>query len=432
MRPDRQTPLTAHAEDTTHGRAAGQEHCPQGNTKNWRPQRGGSAQLCPGKAAQAVCLPHPASSPAAAAARPCPPHSHTAAPRGAAHGPPPPAPARALPAHAQAAHSAHTPLRARWFLPGPGVPPSRPPGGWFLPGPIISALPNSRLPPLRENTRPTIWRLTKQLQRRLPQSAALRFPPRRLAHGRSPSAPSPCAGPGPAALPLLPPRLRTDRPSRPPRRPPGFTHVVGAAERGWQTSRSASAPDAAAGLMAAVPPALLPPAPASGVRGRASGRWRGRAARGGGYPALGTGLLPPPGTAHSWGAAQVAVRLRARRSAPRARQLPSPLGTNNAASPQRCADGGGGRGKGREGARHRPAPPLPPPLLPPPGGACAAAPPVPAPPWRSAARGLAEAPGGTGREAAALRLRGRVGNSRPTAAGRTRAGGTGAPQRRGI
>lgn len=129
--------------------------------------------------------------------------------------------------------AARTHPSARWFLPGPGVPPSRPPGGWFLPGPIISALPNSRLPPLRENTRPTIWRLTKQLQRRLPQSAALRFPPRRLAHGRSSSAPSPCAEPGLAARPpSFPSRLRTDRPARPPRRPPGFTHVVGAAERG--------------------------------------------------------------------------------------------------------------------------------------------------------------------------------------------------------
>lgn len=73
-----------------------------------------------------------------------------------------------------------------------------------------------------------------------------------------------------------------------------------------------------------------------------------------------------------------------RRSAPGAERLPSPLGTNNAASPQRCADGGegrrergreGGRGKGREGARHRPDPPLLPP--PPPGGACA---PLPARP----------------------------------------------------
>lgn len=73
-----------------------------------------------------------------------------------------------------------------------------------------------------------------------------------------------------------------------------------------------------------------------------------------------------------------------RRSAPGAERLPSPLGTNNAASPQRCADGGegrrergreGGRGKGREGARHRPDPPLL--LPPPPGGACA---PLPARP----------------------------------------------------
>lgn len=62
-------------------------------------------------------------------------------------------------------------------------------------------------------------------------------------------------------------------------------------------------------------------------------------------------------------------------------------------------------------------------------GPCAAAPPVSAPPWRSAARGLVEASGSTGREAAALRLRGRVGKARPGAAGSTRVGGTRAPQR---
>ncbi|XP_062490166.1 uncharacterized protein LOC134171705 [Pezoporus occidentalis] len=147
-------------------------------------------------------------------------------------------PARALPAHAQGASTALTPLRANGSCPAPAFPPAGPPEDGSCPSPSSPALPSSHLPPLRENTRPTIWRLTKHLERRpapdcrAPLSPAQ--PPRPPASplGRlSPTAavPSPPCPPLPSAG-LLSPRDGTYRlpaPQPPPARrppPPAWLH----------------------------------------------------------------------------------------------------------------------------------------------------------------------------------------------------------------
>lgn len=77
----------------------------------------------------------------------------------------------------------------------------------------------------------------------------------------------------------------------------GNVYAVGAAEERLTDLPLRRCGRRSAGLMAEAPP-VLPLGPASGSRGRASGRYEGRAARGG-HPALGAGLLLPPGAAHS-------------------------------------------------------------------------------------------------------------------------------------
>ncbi|XP_063251075.1 uncharacterized protein LOC134549462 [Prinia subflava] len=216
----------------------------------------------------------------------------------------PAAAAPALPAHAQGASNALPPLPP--MVPARrGAPPSRPPAGWFLPGPISSSPSQQSLPPRRENTRPTNMAADKTAPAApsLPQTAALASPPR-----------PPAAAPPPQAAVPSPPRCspraalpsrcggthRLPAPQPPPAgpcRPPGRTHAVGAAEERLTDLPLRRCGRRSAGLMAEAPP-VLPPGPASGSRGRASGRCEGRAARGG-HPALGAGLLLPPGAAHS-------------------------------------------------------------------------------------------------------------------------------------